>query len=145
MNQHDLFTLILLFVTMVLWGSTPLFEKLGLKDVEPLAGILVRSLAVTVVMVIIFLSTGRMHEVARMSLKNILLFSASGIMAGLVAMWTYYYVLKSGTMSKIVPIAAAYPLITAILSALVLKEGITFQRIVGIILTIVGIILVKRS
>ncbi len=145
MNQQDFFTVFLLVATMVLWGSTPLFEKLGLRDVEPLAGLLVRSLAVTLVLVIVFFSTGRMHEVTTMSLKNILLFSVSGIMAGLVAMWTYYYVLKSGNLSKIVPIAAAYPLITAILSAFILKEGLSFQRIVGIILTIVGIILVKKS
>jgi transporter family protein len=47
--------------------------------------------------------------------------------------------------SKIVPIAAAYPLITAVLSIVVLGEQVTLQRIIGIILTIIGIILVKQS
>jgi transporter family protein len=60
-------------------------------------------------------------------------------------MWTYYYLLKTGMTSKIVPIAAAYPFITAILSMVILVEQVTFQRIIGIRITIVGIILIQQS
>ena len=66
-------------------------------------------------------------------------------MAGLIAMWTYFYLLKEGMASKIVPIAASYPLVTAVLSILILGEQVTIQRIIGIILTIIGIILIKQS
>lgn len=145
MTSHELLSIFLLLVTMVLWGSTPLLEKLGLKDVDPLTGIFIRSLVITVILFVFYLFTGRLHELTRISLKNFSLFAASGIMAGLVAMWTYFYLLKGGMTSKIVPIAASYPLITAILGILVLGEQVTAQRIIGIILTIVGIILVKQS
>lgn len=145
MTSQDILSIFLLFVTMVLWGSTPLLEKLGLKDVDPLTGIFVRSLAITVVLFVIYLITGRLHELTKISFKNFSLFAASGIMAGLVAMWTYFYLLKGGMTSKIVPIAASYPLITAVLSILILGEQVTPQRIIGIVLTIVGIILVKQS
>jgi transporter family protein len=144
-TSQDILSIFLLFVTMVLWGSTPLLEKLGLKDVDPLTGIFVRSLAITVVLFVIYLITGRLHELTKISFKNFSLFAASGIMAGLVAMWTYFYLLKGGMTSKIVPIAASYPLITAVLSILILGEQVTPQRIIGIVLTIVGIILVKQS
>jgi uncharacterized membrane protein len=60
-------------------------------------------------------------------------------------MWTYYYLLKTGMTSKIVPIAASYPFITAILSILILSEQVTFQRIIGIGFTIAGIILIQQS
>lgn len=145
MNSKDIVTFSLLIITMILWGATPLLEKIGLKDVDPLTGVLVRSVAVTTVLLFIFLITGRISELSKLSLKSVTLFSASGILAGLIAMWTYYYVLKSGMMSKVVPIAAAYPLITAIIAVFVLREGITPQRIIGIIVTIIGIILVKQS
>jgi transporter family protein len=98
-----------------------------------------------VILFVIYLFTGRLHELTKISVKNFSLFAASGIMAGLVAMWTYFYLLKEGMTSKIVPIAASYPLITAVLSILVLGEQVTLQRIIGIILTIIGIILVKQS
>jgi bacterial/archaeal transporter family protein len=145
MTSQDLLSIFLLLVTMVLWGSTPLIEKLGLKDVDPLMGIFIRSLVITVILFVFYLFSGKLNELTKISVKNFSLFAASGIMAGLIGMWTYFYLLKEGMTSKIVPIAASYPLITAVLSIFALGEQVTFQRIIGIILTIIGIILVKQS
>ena len=145
MTYSELVNIILLLITMFLWGTTPLLEKVALKETEPLAGVLIRSLAITVILFIVYIFNGRIGELTKMSFKNIALYSASGFMAGLLGMWTYFYLLKEGMTSKIVPIAASYPLITAVLSILVLGEQVTFQRMIGIILTIIGIILVKQS
>jgi bacterial/archaeal transporter family protein len=145
MSSSDVVAILLLFVTMLFWGATPLLEKMGLKEVEPLTGILIRSGVITIVLLVIYLFNGRIHELTKISFKNYSLFAASGIMAGLVAMWTYYYLLKTGMTSKIVPIAAAYPFITAILSIIILGEQVTFQRMIGIGFTIAGIILIQQS
>jgi transporter family protein len=145
MSSSDVVAILLLFVTMLFWGATPLLEKMGLKEVEPLTGILIRSGVITIVLLVIYLFNGRIHELTKISLRNYSLFAASGIMAGLVAMWTYYYLLKTGMTSKIVPIAAAYPFITAILSIIILGEQVTFQRMIGIGFTIAGIILIQQS
>ena len=145
MTSQDLLSIFLLIATMVLWGSTPLIEKLGLKDVDPLMGIFIRSLVITVILFVFYLFSGRLNELTKITVKNFSLFAASGIMAGLIGMWTYFYLLKEGMTSKIVPIAASYPLITAVLSIFILGEQVTLQRIIGIVLTIVGIILVKQS
>ena len=75
--------------------------------------------------------------------RSILLFGASGVMAGLLGMWTYYGALKMEATSKIVPIAACYPLVTALLSVLVLKEGVTLPRVAGTALIVSGIWQVK--
>jgi transporter family protein len=75
--------------------------------------------------------------------KSIFIFGASGVMAGLLGMWTYYVALKMEATSKIVPIAACYPLVTAFLSVLILKEGVTLPRVVGTALIVSGIWLVK--
>jgi len=144
-TAQDLLTTVLLIVTMILWGTTPLLEKIGLQTVDPLTGVLVRSMSITGVLLVVYGFAGRLPELAKISMKNFLLFGASGLMAGLLGMWTYYLVLKSGAMSKIVPIAAAYPLITALIAILVLREGVSLQRIIGICLTILGIVLVKQS
>jgi bacterial/archaeal transporter family protein len=145
MSSGDAVAILLLFITMLFWGATPLLEKMGLKEVEPLTGILIRSGAITIVLLVVYLFNGRIHELTKISFKNYSLFTASGIMAGLIAMWAYYYLLRTGMTSKIVPIAAAYPFITAILSIVVLGEQVTFQRIIGIGFTIAGIILIQQS
>ncbi len=145
MILNDSLTLVLMAATMFLWGSAPLFEKLGLSDVDPLTGVLIRSTAVTLVLFVLFLFTGRVQELSKLSLRSISLFAASGIMAGLLGQYAYFCVLKGGMASKVVPIVASYPLVTAILSILILREGITLQRVAGIILAVIGIALIKQS
>jgi uncharacterized membrane protein len=51
--------------------------------------------------------------------------------------------LKMEATSKIVPIAACHPLVTVLLSVLVLKEGVTVHRVIGTALIVSGIWLVK--
>ena len=145
MTYAEFLNIGLLVVTMILWGTTPLLEKIGLRDVDPAVGVFIRSAAVVVVLAVFFLATGRFPELAKVSPKNWAIFAATGIMAGLVAMWTYFYVLRSGMMSQVVPITASYPILTAVLGILILDEAATTQRILGIVLTVIGIVLVKQG
>lgn len=145
MTHAELVNIGLLVVTMILWGTTPLLEKIGLREVDPAIGVFIRSAAVVAVLAVYLLATGRFPELARVSVKNYAIFAATGIMAGLLAMWTYFYVLRSGMISQVVPITASYPILTAALGILVLGEAATPQRILGIVLAVSGIVLVKQG
>jgi len=114
-----------------------------LAKVDPLVGVTVRSTVVTLGLFILLLFMGKGRELIEVSGRNILLFGASGVMAGLLGMWTYYMALRMEATSKIVPIAASYPLVTAFLSVLILREGVTLSRVVGTALIVSGIWLVK--
>ncbi len=132
-----------LIITTLLWGATPIIEKIGLAKVDPLVGVTVRSTIVTIGLFVILFLTGKGREFIEVSGKNVLIFGASGVMAGLLGMWTYYMALKMEATSKIVPIAASYPLVTALLGALILNEGVTLPRVIGTALIVSGIWLVK--
>ncbi len=132
-----------MIVTTLLWGATPILEKTGLTKVDPLIAVTIRSLVVTVGLLLLTFLLGKGKALIESDGRSILLFGASGMMAGLLGMWTYYGALKMGATSKIVPIAACYPLVTALLSVLVLKEGVTLSRVVGTALIVSGIWLVK--
>lgn len=132
-----------LIVTMLLWGATPILEKMGLTKVDPLIGVTLRSAIVTVGLLVLTFLLGKGRALIELDGKSVLLFGASGLMAGIFGMWTYYMALKMEATSKIVPIAACYPLVTALLSVLVLREGITLHRIIGTALIVSGIWLVK--
>ncbi len=134
---------ILLILTALLWGSTPILEKIGMGKTDPLTAISIRSFAVTAALLISLGFSGKLKEVFSADPKTIMIFVVSGIMAGFLGMWTYLAALKMGATSKIVPIAATYPLVTAILSVLILKEGVTLPRLAGTILIIIGVWLVK--
>lgn len=133
----------LLIATVLCWGLTPIIEKIGLTKVSPIVGVTIRSITITVILVVVTILTGDIKDIIKTDVKSISLFSLSGILAGLLGMWTYYQVLKMGATSKIVPLAATYPLVTAMLSILILGEAITLPRIIGTVLIVGGIYLVK--
>ena len=135
--------ILLLVITTLLWGATPILEKIGLSKVDPLVGVTVRSIIVTAGLLILIFVLGKGRALFQLDGKSVAFFGASGVMAGLLAMWTYYTVLKIEPTSKIVPITASYPLVTALLSALILGEGLTLPRLVGTGLIVSGIWLVK--
>ncbi len=134
---------LLLIITALLWGATPILEKIGLAKVDPLVGVTVRSTIVTIGLLILTFLLGKGKALVSLDGKGILLFGASGMMAGLLGMWTYYMALKMEATSKIVPIAACYPLVTALLSVLILNEGLSVSRVIGTALIVSGIWLVK--
>jgi transporter family protein len=132
-----------LIVTALLWGTTPILEKIGLAKVDPLIGVTVRSIIVTAGLLILTFVLGKGRALFQLDVKSVAFFGASGVMAGLLGMWTYYTALKLEATSRIVPIAASYPLVTALLSALILGEGLTLPRVIGTGLIVSGIWLVK--
>lgn len=135
--------ILLLILTAVLWGSTPVLEKIGLGKVDPLTGVTIRSIAVTLTLVIYLLVTGKVKQVLNTDAKTIAIFSITGLMAGLIGMITYFTALKKGATSQVVPIAATYPLVAAILSIVILGEHVTLLRLLGTVFIIIGIWFVK--
>ncbi|MDI6732987.1 MAG: EamA family transporter [Planctomycetota bacterium] len=137
--------ILLLILTAFLWGLTPVIEKKALQTASPFAGLVIRNFAVTLILVIVILLWGKTREILTMPSRTMFYFAASGVIAGLLAMITYFTALKLGATSKIVPISATYPLITAFICILFLGEQVTLLRILGTILIISGVYLVKIS
>lgn len=131
--------ILFLILTAFLWGATPVLEKIGLGKVDPLTGVTIRSIAVTLALIIYLVLTGKAGHLFKVDFKTLAIFSTTGLMAGLFGMLTYFAALKRGATSQIVPIAATYPLVTAILSILILGEHVTPLRIIGTIFIVLGI------
>jgi bacterial/archaeal transporter family protein len=68
--------------------------------------------------------------------------SAAIAIGGLVALYT---ALGAGEASKVIPISAAYPLVTLVLSAAVLAERISLARSAGACLVIAGVVILSTT
>jgi transporter family protein len=68
----------------------------------------------------------------------------SAILAS-TALIALYIALGKGDASVVVPFTSAYPVVTLVLSALVLAERITLLRSVGAAVVIVGVVLISAS
>ena len=135
--------MIFLFLTVVLWGTTAIFDKLALGKVAPFTGIMVRQFIIAGMLLLAGLGSNRLVQLGALEGRSILLFGLSGICGGLIALWTYYHALRLGGASLVVPIAATYPLVTAFLSWAVLGESLTWPRIIGTGFIVLGIWMVK--
>jgi len=138
MERHGLLFALL---TAFLWGSAPVFEKLGLIRISPLAGITIRSIAITIILLIIVLLTNVGEEIAHVDFKSVVFVVIGGIIAGLLGMWSYFEALKHWEASIVVPIAGAYPLFAFIFSIIFLGENLTLPKGIGVILIASGVVL----
>ncbi len=129
----------LLLTTCVLWGATPILEKMALSRQEPLVGLFIRNAVVLLGTFVWLCFSGKLGRLTTCNVKDVSLFSLTGLMAGVIAMLTYFYALKMGATSKVVPIVATYPLVTLLLSICVLHERVTVIRVVGTGLILIGI------
>jgi len=55
----------------------------------------------------------------------------------------FYLALESGEASKVVPVSAAYPAVTLVLSAIFLAEDISLVKVGGLALVIGGVVLLS--
>jgi transporter family protein len=132
-----------LLMTTVFWGLAAIFDKLALGKTAPFTGMMVRQFILTGILLLVGATTGRIGSMASLDARSIVFFALSGICGGAAGLWTYYHALRLGGASLVVPITATYPLVTVLLSWLILQEGLTLSRVVGTALIVVGVWLVK--
>ncbi len=131
-------------LTALLWGIVPVFEKIGLSKLTPYAGIFVRCLAVSMGSLVLFLfKPAILTELANTPFRFIALIILGGFTANFLGQLLFYNALKNGDVSKVVPIAGVYPLISFILGILILGEKLTVVKSLGIGCVILGIFLLK--
>src|SRR3990172_6850580 len=134
---------ILAILAAFFYGSAPIFEKIGLSNIDPLVGIFYRSCFVTVILSIYFGWQGKLATLFSYPTNSILCLITGGFLSALIAQWFYFTALKSGEASKVVPISGSYPMIAMILALIVLGEGFTLSKLFGVILILAGIVLLR--
>jgi transporter family protein len=69
---------------------------------------------------------------------------SEGILASLIGNLTYFSSMKEGMISRAIPIASAFPLVTLIGGLFLFSERIRWERLVRAIMIIGGIIIIRR-
>lgn len=121
------------------WGVVPILEKLGLSNISPLTGLFYRCFGVLLGIVVLGFFVLKPSELKAVDTKTVLIMILSGFLASFVAQIFFYNGLKTGDVSKIVPIAGSFPMISVLLGVLLPGETITPSKFLGISLVISGI------
>jgi transporter family protein len=133
---------ILAIVGMVCWGISPIFAKLGLKDINPAVGLSVRAFFTAVALLLWLYISGNLPEIRYISTRSFFLLILEAIVAILIGDLAYFAALKRGSASIVMIIMACSPLVTILLSIILFNEVLTFKIFLGACLTIIGIFLI---
>lgn len=126
------------------WGCVPALEKLGLAKVPALAGLFYRCLGVLIgIVVLFFFQSENIRQAFGVGKESLLYLVAGGLLASVVGQVFFYQALKSGQMSTVVPIAAAYPVISFLIGTVFLKEPVTLSKAGGLLFVILGVLLLR--
>lgn len=127
---------------MLCWGIAPVFAKAALKNIDPIAGLVLRTIfAASVVSGWVFAS-GSFSKVSSIPASSWWLIGIEALLATLVGDLAYYAALKKGDVSLVTIIMSSSPLITILCSVLFFGEIMTVKRLIGAVLVIAGIILI---
>ena len=130
-------------LTALCWGAAPILGKMGLTKLPPFLALSLRSFTISIILLAAGLLSGSFKNL-QVDARSFIFIAAEGIMASLLGQLTYYYALKYSEASKVVPVSSSFPLFTLILAFLFLHENITFKKILGTLLVVLGIILIRH-
>ncbi len=132
-------------IAAVFWGLGPVFAKLGLVKPDPLTALTIRTMAVMVILLAWGAARGGLLvKLREVDPKTWLLLCLEGAFASVIAHFAYFSALKVGNVANVVPVTASYPMIAAILAAIVSGAKITPVKLVGILLTVAGVYILQR-
>ena len=135
----------LAIITAVLWGSVPIMEKYGLgKGMNPMLGVVIRSIGIAVGALVLWAILARNPDYAKNVTWGTSMWLITGAaLAAIVGQCFFYIALQNGDVSKIMPVAGSFPLISFVLGVLVLGEAVTIPKIAGVLCVVAGVILLK--
>jgi transporter family protein len=135
--KPELFALL----TAIAWGVGGYFEKKGLHlgHLTPQMGITIRTATALVILAIV--SYPQWKTVPQAGSKALLyMVIGGGVVAGAVGMLCFYTAIKGAPLTRVMPIAFTSPLFGALMAVMLGGEPLTIKTVVGMLLTIGGIV-----
>jgi transporter family protein len=114
---------------MVCWGLAPVFGKLGLNGVNPLAGLALRTYISATLLTGWILFSGTITQVKAIPPQSWVLIGIEGILATLVGDLAYYAAIKYGEISFVTLVMSCSPLVSIVTAVLFLGEQISLFRL----------------
>ncbi|HHW31467.1 MAG TPA: EamA family transporter [Clostridiaceae bacterium] len=127
---------------MVCWGIAPIFAKLALRNVNSVTGLTIRTLFAACVILIWSTFSGNFPDIKNININGWLCIAIEAVLATLIGDLAYFAAVKRGEVSLVTIIMSSSPLVTLVFAAIFLGEKITFIRLMGAVLVILGIIMI---
>lgn len=139
-DRSELVWLVFAVLSAIFAAATSLLAKVGIANVDSNAATAIRTCVVLVMAWLIVICRKEIKFVREVKGKELVFLVLSGIATG--ASWLcYYYAIKHGQVSIVVPIDKLSILITVLFSLIVFKEKLSLKSWIGLGLMTVGTVL----
>ncbi len=134
----------LALVAAFFWGLSAVLEKWGLRNADPMAGVVARTLGIILGIIIFMIIAPEVpRRFIHMDGRSKLALMGGGLMASVVAQMFFYRALKYGDVGRVSSVGGAWPVFAFVLSVLIFHEPLTRGKLVGVFLVTMGVILLK--
>lgn len=132
-------------LSVLLWSTVATAFKLGLYELSPIDLILFSSIVSAFVFFAVVVFKGKTNELFKVSIKGL----AKSAILGALNPFAYYLILFEAyrllPAQVAQPLNMIWPVTLAILSAILLKQKITFRNILAIIISFIGVIFISSQ
>ena len=139
----DPVTLLFAAIALLGFGSGAIFDKLALRELSAGTAVVARSLMTATIFAGYGAFVGHFRRIGVAGAVPLAWLVAGVVVNPVLGQLALFKALKFGEASRVVPIAASYPLVTVILAALFLGEKLTAPKVAGVLCIVVGIGLVS--
>ena len=118
-------------------GVTSILAKCGIRKTDSTVATAIRTIVVLLFSWLMVFVVGSQNTISTISGRTLLFLVLSGLATG--GSWLCYFkALQLGDVNKVVPIDKSSTVLTIVLAAIFLQEGVTFLKGVGVVLIAIG-------
>lgn len=128
----------IIFVVTLIWGINGIIDRQALSTGHPIEVNFITTLTM-ITMGLVYLAAAKWWGIPFHFYKNTVVFAITNGILIPTAYVIFLYALSRGALTTVVTITATYPLITFILAVAFLHEPMTINRVLGIIIIIIGL------
>lgn len=131
--------LVLALGSLILWGLWGFFQKLATNHINPRNVYVFAVLGPLIVAFFVLLSLDFRVEMHGKGIIYAFLAGLVGSIGGLL----FVHSVSKGKASIVITLTALYPVVTILLSFIILKEQLTMKQAIGIILALISMVLLS--
>lgn len=126
----------------ICWGIAPLFGKVGLRGINPMDGLVARTIITVFLVTGIFIQRGGLASLRIIPGRRWFYLAIEAFLATFAGDLAYYIALKKGMIGQTALIMASAPLITVWAGWFFLNEVLSPVKLFGAALIIIGVVLI---
>ncbi len=136
---------LLSLLTACIWGTAPYFEKSAISQISNIfTAVSIRSLGVSLGLLIPIFNAPAREALMTVPPKAAIFLVIAGFWSSIAGQLVYLTALRHGEVSRVTPVAAAWPVVTFFVAVLFLGEAFTIKKLIAAILVVSGICLLRN-